>query len=334
MNTASKYIRLMIGITVLVVAVFYCSITCKANTIELSEIERSSKLIPIINYTPNGFLNHILSKFEFNKYSNAIFLLQKGGQGKFLWYNDFLNSGNYKLDSISPKLTQFQSELINQEDSVFVFNPLPSCKITPNTIKHIGFLRNGNLLLESNDELMDLESFIVSEFGSIDNFSQCYIRDVQSMFYSVECGIYYINDIEEAKDLLKTNFIFNLMSNSPSNKLYDILYVLVSKRLCISNIQSDKLKDVISKAIDNRIVVLNNFLSGSIYELLNSSNLHSVFSEEELKIIKNLIYEEYAKLHSAYSCLNSEIPNIDNKGRYMSDKDTFNVIRECVFSPK
>lgn len=334
MNIVSKYIRFMIGIVELVVAVFYCSITCKANTVELSEIECDSKLIPIINYTPNGFLNHILSKFEFNKYSNAIFSLQKGGEGKFLWYNDFLNSGNYKFDSISPKLTQFQSELINKEDSVFIFNPLPSCKITPNTIKHIGFLKNGNLLLERKGELMDLESFIVSEFGSIDNFSQCYIRAVQSMFYSVGCGIYDTNDIEEAKDLLKTNFIFNLMSNSPFNKLYDILHVLISNRLCISNIQSDKLKDVISKAVDNRIVVVNDFLSGSNYELLKSSNLHSVFSEEELKIIENLIFEEYAKLRSAYSCLNSEIPNIDNQGRYMSDKDTFNVIRECVFSPK
>ena len=333
MNNASKYIRFMIGIVELVLSVFYCSITCKANIVELSEIESTSKLIPIINYTPNGFLNHILSKFEFNKYSNVIFL-QKGGQGNFLWYNDFLKSGNYKFDSISPKLTQFQSELINQEDSVFIFNPLPSCKITPNTIKHIGFLKNGNLLLESKDELMDLESFIVSEFGSIDNFSQCYIRAVQSMFYSVGSGIYDTNDIGEAKDILKTNFIFNLMSNSPFNKLYDILHTLISNRLCISNIQSDKLKDVISKAVDNRIVVFNDFLSGSNHELLNSNNLHSVFSEEELKIIENLIFEEYAKLRSAFSCLNSEIPNIDNQGRYMSDKDTFNLIKERVFSPK
>lgn len=318
----------------LVISIFCCSLISKANIPESSNIGQNPKLIPIINYTPNDFSKYILSHFKLDKYSDALFMERKEDNRSFFWYNDLIEKGRYKYDSISPKLSEFQHELICNEDSVFIFNPLPTQKVTPRTIKYIGLLRNGNFLIENKGELMNLEDFINSEFGSIENYSECYISAVKSMFYSLGSGIYDIQDTKEAKNILKNNFIFNLMSDATSNELYNLLSELISNRLHISNTQSAKLKDVVCSMKDNYISVLNEFLAGKNCHLPPKSNLHSVFSNEELHIIENIFLEENAKLCSAYSFLSSKVSNIDNMGHYYSDEDVFNIIKGLILRDK
>lgn len=330
-NHLTKPTLFIFNIVGFVIGILCCSIPSKGSIIEVSNIEQDFKLIPIINYTPDDFPKQIISHFKFDKYSESLFLDRKEDNNIFLWYNDLLDNGIYKFDSVSPKLSTFQYELICKEDSLFVFNPLPTHKVTPRTIKYIGLLKNGNFLIENKGELMSLEDFINSEFGSVENYSQCYINAVKSKFYSSGSGIYDIHSTKEANNVLKNNFIFNLMSNSANDKLCNLLFKLISNRLCISSIQSDKLRNVVGNLSNNHIDALDDFLAGKSYFLPKNSNLHSVFSHEELKIIENIFLEENARLRIAFSFLNSKNLNIDNSGHYISDKDVFNIIKESVF---
>ena len=179
---------------------------------------------------------------------------------------------------------------------------------------------------------MNLEDFIKCEFGSIENYSECYISVVKSMFYSLGSGIYDVQDSKKAISILKNNFIFNLMSGANSIELNNLLSKLISSRLYISHGQSAKLKSVVCSMKDNYIDALNDFLAGKNCLLPQKNNLHSVFSNEELYIIKSIFLEENAKLRSAYSFLSSKVPNIDNLSHYNSDEDVFYAIKELVLS--
>ncbi|MDE6808502.1 MAG: hypothetical protein K2J42_00205 [Muribaculaceae bacterium] len=287
-----------------------------------------TKVVPVVSYTPEKFVDKCRAEFE--RGNEVFYVVSDGESYKYYWKNDYRTPEQSKPQEVRSCFTSSQLEFVNGEDSVFVFKPLPADRIIPGRIKNLGCIRNGEILILNENELKSLGSFLNATFGCIENYIQQYQSQLQNIFYEPQSGIFSFYSREAANDFMKHSFLFNLMAGETKD-VKEMLLNLVGQRLRMTIEQKSILNGIGDNAIAGHDDVLNSFLSGKSFDLSDWGGLSSVFSADDVSIIENIMREENARVRNSYNFLRQSLSNVDDNGRYRTDRDEFKVIANEVF---
>lgn len=312
---------------------------------ELEDIKELKSFIPIISYNPVKFNNHVLKSFIFNPKCEYLFKFKGNGKLNLYWYSDYpSNQGKYTLNKITTPLPLTFKKIINEKDSVFIFYPNinkynASYDFIPQSIKYLGYLENGKIhYVNCKNESLTIEQLIINEFGSLNNFREKYIEQINDALYSSGSGLYEFDNSTLAERYLKSNYKFNYMINR-CNKYEDIIQMFIDwlkKTLILNTFQEKKIYTILYASNKTDInVMVNDFLSGrKIHEPFNIECLKEIFSIDEFQIIQTHIKEDNIKIMNSYSILRDQISNIDTSGYYYTDNDVLKIISRELFENK
>lgn len=287
-----------------------------------------TKVVPVVSYCPENYVEKCRLAFANGK--EAFYVTRNDESFKFYWKNDLLRQGEYRQNEVRSCFTDAQVDFINGEDSVFVFKPFPTDRILPGRIKYLGSIKNGGIFVFSDNELLSLDGFILKTFGSIGNYIQLYTRGLENLFYEPRGEIFNYHNREAAKSFLKGSFLFNLMSGN-NQDAKDLLEAKVGQRLRMTPEQKSVLRVIGVTALERDDDVLKNFLSGKSFNLAEWGDLSSAFSADDVSILQDVVREENARVSNSFNFLRLSISNVDDEGRYRTDRDEFVIVKDEVF---
>lgn len=296
-----KYVSLFI--------VLLSSFVCVAQ----NDLSSSAKMIPVVEYNPAHF--NLTANRSFNFSDPA--------------YCHYINA----IPEALP-LTPLQKEVFGSHDSVFIFNPDPILftELIPQHVRYLGYRDNGTTHFVSPTEDFDsFRDFIVSEFGSTANFTDRYLENLRSVFLSYHSGLYNFQNDDEALQFLRENYRFNCIANRPVDETIDRYIALLKNTVVITPTQENRLKQILRDNYDHKADFTTDFLRGGEFEIFRPECLHTLFSPDECRLIKNAVREDNARLRIAYRQILRTLPNTDSDGRYPTDRDFLRQIADRVF---
>lgn len=313
------------------------SLWAMSQDVSVAKIRASAKIIPVVDYSPICFESAIGKAFGSGDDRNCFFLTtdQKNGT-ELYWLNDYSEKGRFKLSKMSKSLplSDSQTEILNTVDSVFIFNPCPDIRFEfiPRDIRYIGYRDGGQTRYMSTDRTFDsLSDFIVSEFGSVANFTSLYLEHFGNAFFSPGSGLYGFDSDRAAIDFLKHDYRFNAVCNRQAEETISLFIELLKKAVIVTPAQEARLTKLLADSYKAGDQITSDFLSGKSFEVFRPQTLRAVFSPDEYELIQTAITENKARLAIAYWRISKTIGNSDANGAYLSDRDILKEISKRTF---
>lgn len=330
-------IILLVALSVIVNTIFAQKIN-----FEVDSNFRSASIVPVVNYNPVNFKDHVVSSFDFNPNCDCLFKMRENETINLYWYSDYPhNQGFFTLTEISSLLPTKLEKLIKEKDSTFVFYPNinkydSSYEFIPHSIRYLGYIENGELYYVNNEKSFDsLEQLVIDEFGSLNNFTQKYTEQINEALYSSMSGLYEFKDDTLAVKYLNGSYKFYALLKLDDDyegvirmfldwlKTIFILSIDQEKKLFYTLCQSVKI---------DKEQMINDFLSGiKMHEPFDVNCLRFFFSTEELNILQSYLKEENIKIKNSYRLLRNQISNIDTTGYYYTDFDVLKFVFKKIY---
>ena len=231
------------GLMILVVLLLSCLIG------KSQVINNQKKMIPIIKYTPDDFVESIrLSFLKVNK-SNYIEINKNISDNSFFFNINGIGDSIYNPDNYPI----WQKERILKNDSIFIlhFKHIPDIRFNGRLpIKYFGKLESGEVLFFLNkpddDRLYSLFELIIKEFGNMDSFRNEIIKNIEeNLDRNMKNGI-YSTDRESAILFLRDDFEF-YEKNFPNDRLKISLLLLdfIDTSITCSQGQKDQIENTL-----------------------------------------------------------------------------------------
>ena len=142
--------------------------------VSVDALKASAKMIPVVDYTPADFEAAITNSFNFDSHKLCFFIKNADKKAPEIYmYKGTKTQRAGRLDIELP-LSATQKETLLTADSVFILIPMRSSvgEFIPQHIEYIGFRKGGQTHYMTADKTFgNLYDFVVSEFGSADNFT-------------------------------------------------------------------------------------------------------------------------------------------------------------------
>lgn len=359
--------------------IFLCSaLSCAAHCMAVTSdpypagMSSSAKMLPVVTYSPVAFYDNVKASFYFDKNLECFFYdstikesnmgpldrkkltelkkgesladhLPKSESPLMLYTNKYPAFADFRILPIKSKLSASQIEVINTNDSVFVFRPVFPLYNFHVDISFIGLIRNGEILIADRDETMPLLAFIKKHYSSLQNYMQKYLSSVESQFSFSGSGLYFIESDNAAIDILKKSYFFRLLDGADEDTVCNLFLCKINSRMKLTERQTDCLKAVIANAVKKREDILGRFLASGDANILSDSyydyatkwsDYKLAFCNQEREIAEEYLSEASSLIYYAYDRLRRDVPNVDSEGRYLSDRDEFKIIAERVRNHK
>lgn len=359
--------------------IFLCSaLCCAAHSMAVTSdpypasISSSAKMLPVVTYSPVNFYDNVKTSFYFDKSLECFFYdstikesnmgpwdrkkltelkkgesladhLPKSESPLMLYTNKYPAFADFRILPIKSKLSASQIEVINTNDSVFVFRPVFPLYSFSIDISFIGLIRNGEILIADRDETMPLLAFFKKHYNSLQNYMQKYLSSIESTFSREGSGLYFIESDNAAIDILKNSYFFRLLDGAEEDTVCNLFLGEINSRMKLTERQTDCLKAVIANAVKKREDILGRFLASGDANILSDryydyatklSDYTLAFCKQEREIAEEYLSEASSLIYYAYDRLRRDVPNVDSEGRYLSDHDEFNIIAERVRNHK
>lgn len=332
-----------------ILLLFLCCYKGWSQTIPtLDNLVKEYMLIPIVHYTPINFKGEVKSSFYFNPHKNYLFKKYQNDSLKVYWYSDYPSSkGKFGIyESSVFKDNKAIDSLIINKDSIFTFYPTLSLgdinnEYIPQKNRYYGYIENNQVrFFTIEGKIYDsLYSFAVNEFGSLRKFADLYVAEIYRNIYSVTNrtnGVLECQNEQDAVAYLKNSYKFFALLASAEDypKTIDMFLKWLDTKIKLS---PQTLSLLQTRLLEHPFIggdeYVNEFLRGAKYpEPYCSLILENVLSTKEYDMVQLLIDEENILLASYYKYLVSHLPNVDEKKRYLSDKDHLLLIYYKVFN--
>lgn len=297
-------------------------------------LKASAKMIPVVDYTPADFEAAITNSFNFDSHKLCFFIKNADKKAPEIYmYKGAKPQSAGRLDIELP-LSATQKEILLTADSVFILIPMRSSvgEFIPQHIEYIGFRKSGQTRYMSTDRTFDsLSDFIVSEFGSVANFTSLYLEHFGNAFFSPGSGLYGFDSDRAAIDFLKHDYRFNAVCNRQAEETISLFIELLKKAVIVTPAQEARLTKLLADSYKAGDQITSDFLSGKSFEVFRPQTLRAVFSPDEYDLIQNAITENKARLAIAYWRISKTIGNSDANGAYLSDRDILKDISKRTF---
>ncbi len=310
------------------------SLWAVSQEVSVDALKASAKMIPVVDYTPADFEAAITNSFNFDSHKLCFFIKNADKKAPEIYmYKGAKPQSAGRLDIELP-LSATQKEILLTADSVFILIPMRSSvgEFIPQHIEYIGFRKSGQTRYMSTDRTFDsLSDFIVSEFGSVANFTSLYLEHFGNAFFSPGSGLYGFDSDRAAIDFLKHDYRFNAVCNRQAEETISLFIELLKKAVIVTPAQEARLTKLLADSYKAGDQITSDFLSGKSFEVFRPQTLRAVFSPDEYELIQTAITENKARLAIAYWRISKTIGNSDANGAYLSDRDILKEISKRTF---
>lgn len=203
--------------------------------------KQERKVIPIVNFTPYDFTNHIKSQFDYSPYRSC-FIFEKG---KLYSHKSGSTEPNKEIDMENLR------DYCAKTDSVFILSldPNPSFMFGNKLGDYLGYLKNGEPVFydySADKTYTSIYDLIVNRYGSISKYCDRYTELATKQFFDPSSKNELLNITNEAQALyiLEQDFCFKYLMDplSHDDEIFIRLNNLLSERLNLSKAEKDELK--------------------------------------------------------------------------------------------
>lgn len=258
--------------------------------------KQERKVIPMVNFVPYDFTNHIKSQFDYSPYRSCL-IFEKG---KLYSHKSGSTEPNKEIDMENLR------DYCAKTDSVFILSldPNPSFMLGNKLGDYLGYFKNGApvfYVYSADKTYTSIYDLIVNRYGSISKYCDRYTELATKQFFDPSSKNEVLNITNEAQALyiLEQDFCFKyIMSpSSHDSEIFIRLNNLLSERLNLSKAEKDELK------LNCQFSIKKGAITNATELPFDENALKCSFTKEQAEVIHEILKDRNLLVEKAYTYL-------------------------------